>query len=466
MPTATADTTSLDVLATPTTSQKGAPTARLARLRHAASRPVSSASTTAFRVAFGVLVVYSTVRFVARGWVEEFYLAPAHHLTYADFAWVRPLPAPLMYAHMALLVVLGVAITVGYRTRLAAGLFAFGFIYVELIDAGLYLNHYWFVTLAAVTLAIVPPPEDRTVPAITVWALRGQIAVVYVFAGIAKLNPDWLFDAEPMRLWLAARTDRPVVGRWLDEPIVGFVFSWAGALFDLTIVGWLLWRRTRPIAYVAVVVFHIATAMLFQIGVFPWVMIALTPIFFAPDWPRAVRRRLPVVDVEAEPAHTSRPRSVGPATTVALVVLAALNVVLPLRHYLADGNVRFNDDGYYLSWRVMLTERTGFLEFDVTDPTTHETWRVRPAEVLAEWQVAQASQRPDLALATAHLVAADFASRGHTGVEVRAESWVAFNGRPRQRWIDPAVDLAALDRRSPASRYVLPIASTEHRADD
>ena len=467
MPTATADPT-LGVGREPAPTKLADSRARrLTRLHDAAVRPVSSASTTAFRVAFGILVVYSTVRFVARGWVEEFYLAPAHHLTYADFAWVRPLPAPLMYAHMGLLAALGVAITVGYRTRLAAGLFAVGFVYVELIDAGLYLNHYWFVTLAAVTLAIVPPPSRGEVPAVTVWALRGQIAVVYVFAGIAKLNPDWLFEAQPMRLWLAARTDRPIVGSWLDEPFVAFVCSWAGALFDLTIVGWLLWRRSRPFAYVAVVVFHIATAMLFQIGVFPWVMIALTPIFFAPDWPRAWRRRLTGSGTDRVPTdQRMRPRSVGMPTMVALIALAALNVVLPLRHYLADGNVRFNDDGYYLSWRVMLTERTGFLEFDVTDPSTDETWRIRPSVVLAEWQVAQATQRPDLALTTAHLVGAHFAAQGHPDVEVRADSWVAFNGRPRQRWIDPTVDLAALDRRSPASSYVLPVASAAPSADD
>ncbi|MGB0114540.1 MAG: HTTM domain-containing protein [Ilumatobacteraceae bacterium] len=460
MPTATADDRRTRAVTRPaaprTTSTHAAPLRQ--RFAAAAHTPVASGSVTAFRIAFGALIVFSTVRFVARGWVEEFYLSPAHHLTYADFAWVQPLSPPLMYALMAALAALGVSIAIGYRTRLAAGVFAVGFAYLELIDAALYLNHYWFVTLAAVTLAVVPAPSGGTVPAVTVWALRAQIAVVYVFAGLAKLNPDWLFDAQPMRLWLSARTDRPVIGPWLDEPSVGYLFSWAGAAFDLTIVGWLLWRRSRPAAYVAVVVFHVATAMLFQIGVFPWVMIALTPIFFAPDWPRTVRRWVTGRRVVAT-AHAPGgvPNHIGPVVTIALVVLAVVNVVLPLRHYAADGNVRFNDDGYYLSWRVMLTERTGFLEFDVTDPETGETWRTRPDAVLEDWQAAQATQRPDLALTTAHLVAADFAARGHPGVEVRADSWVAVNGRPRQRWVDPAVDLAALARDAAASTYVLPV---------
>ena len=41
-------------------------------------------------------------------------------------------------------------------------------------------------------------------------------------------------------------------------------------------------------------------ASLFQIGVFPWVMIFLTTIFFAPDWPR---RMLPSF-FKPEPAET------------------------------------------------------------------------------------------------------------------------------------------------------------------
>jgi hypothetical protein len=47
-------------------------------------------------------------------------------------------------------------------------------------------------------------------------------------------------------------------------------------------------------------------------------------------------------------------------------------------------------------------------------------------------------------------------------VQVRADSWVSFNGRPRQRMLDPTVDLAAHDRGiAPfgfgASSFVLPL---------
>ena len=152
--------------------------------RHVLAAHASSASFVAFRVAFGVLAAAGQFRFVARGWVEEFLLAPDVHLTYAGFGWVRPLPTSAMYVIVLGLGVLGLLIAAGVATRPAAALFAVGFAYVELMEAALYLNHYWFMTLAAVVLAVVPGPQGDRVPVVSIWALRGQLAVVYVFIAL------------------------------------------------------------------------------------------------------------------------------------------------------------------------------------------------------------------------------------------------------------------------------------------
>lgn len=50
------------------------------------------------------------------------------------------------------------------------------------------------------------------VPAWSLWLLRAQIAVVFVFASVAKWNGDWL-RGQPLGLWLGERTDFFVVGR-------------------------------------------------------------------------------------------------------------------------------------------------------------------------------------------------------------------------------------------------------------
>ena len=444
-----------------------------ARLASAARRPVAADSVAVFRIGFGLVAMVGSLRFLARGWVDSLYLAPEHHLTYAGFGWVQPLPAPWMHVHMVALAALGACVALGYRHRLAAALFTAGFAYAELIDAALYLNHYWFMTLAGLLLVLLPVHHrwsldaragrvapSRLVPAAVLWTLRTQVAVVYVFAGLAKLNGDWLLRAQPMQLWLADRTHLPVVGPLLDEPLVAYAASWSGALFDCTIVGWLLWRRSRPWAYGVLVAFHLVTGALFQIGIFPWVMIVGALVFFAPDWPARLARLArgrssppPVASVDAPPARIPR------LAAAALIVLAAVQLLLPLRHYAYDGNVRWTEEGYYWSWRVMITEKAGHVEFRVTDPATGRAWTAGPELVLADWQAEQADTRPDLIHATALLLADHYASQDIAPVEVRADAWVSMNSQPARRIVDPDVDLAAWPRGAAPDGWILPISN-------
>ena len=543
--TAAADRRPLGGAPAGTAPAPGAP-ALVDRLAAAAGRAVPADSAVAFRVLFGLVATYGALRFLARGWVDALYLAPANHLTYAGFEWVRPLPAPWMHAHLMLLAMLGLCIAAGYRYRLATVAFAVGFAYVELIDAALYLNHYWYVTLAAAALAVMPlhrhcsldaragrVAASATVPAVVLWVLRGQIAVVYLFAGIAKLNGDWLFEALPLRLWLADNADLALIGPLLAMPPVAYAASWAGALFDCTIVAWLCWRRSRPLAYVAVIGFHVLTGMLFQIGIFPVVMIGATLVFFPPDWPsRLLRRRRPGTGLLAgaapaangpisaasitdppttrtpltEPPTTRSPAAspagtapaalatsgalaapaalatsgalAAPATPTSpttatkptgtvggrrwrwalavLVVVALVQVAIPLRHLAYPGNVRWTEEGYYLSWRVMITEKAGHVDYRVRDATGAE-WQVGPELVLTDWQISQATMRPDLIVATAHLIADHYRAEGRGEVEVRADAFASFNGRPHQRMLDPTVDLAAQRRDLTLKSFILPL---------
>lgn len=466
-------------------------TGRQAKWKHS----VAADSVAVFRIGFGLLVAFSSLRFLWKGWVDTLYLAPENHLAYRWFGWVAPLSAPWMHLVVLSLAGLGVCIALGYRHRLATTLFIVGFGYTELIEASLYLNHYWFITLAAVLLLLLPAHRHWSLDAATgriagratgriaafsgntqeragraascahveawvVWALRAQVGIVYLFAGLAKLNGDWLFHAQPLRLWLADRTHLPVIGPILDEPLVAYAASWGSAAFDCTIVAWLLWRRSRPWAYAVLVIFHIATWLLFpKIGVFPWVMIFCALIFFPPDWPRKLTERAKTwleevagvgrtaVDSESDEVRLiSKTARVGRGAIVFLAIFAALQIFLPLRHYLEPGNVRWNEQGYYLSWRVMLTEKAGALEFEVADPATGRSWLVYPELVLTDWQATHAATRPDLIHATALLIADRYQQKGIADVEVRAKSWVSMNGREAKQFIDPTVNLAAHPR--------------------
>ena len=443
----------------------GAP-ATFDRLVERLRAPVDIASLVAFRVIFGLVMLVSVVRFWQRGWIEELYIQPAYHFTYWGFEWVRAWPAWGMYAHFAALAVLALCVALGLCYRPSIILFFLGFTYVELIDKATYLNHYYLISVLSFLMIFLPLHRGWSIDALIagrrradlragwaprwcLWTVRAQIGLVYFFAGVAKLKGDWLWNARPLSIWLATHTDVPVLGPLLAEPWVAYAASWFGAAFDLTIVAWLLWPRTRLVAFAVVVAFHVATAELFYLGMFPWIMIGNALIFFSPSWPR---RWLPGLPPAAHAAHASRAghathASARPAHARLGLGLLGLHflvqTLLPLRHHLYPGDVCWTEEGFRYAWNVMLVEKVGRVVYHVTDPRTARTWLVYPREYLTPAQEKQMSFQPDMILALAHHIARDFAGRGVPAAEVRAEAYVSWNGRPSRLLVDPAADLAA-----------------------
>lgn len=450
----------------------------LRRALRAARAPADAASLAAFRIAFGLAALLIIARFFAHGWIDQFYIEPAHHFTYPGLGWIQPWPQWGMHAHFAALALLALGITLGYRTRLCAALFLAGFIYIELLDKTAYLNHYYLFALLNLLMIFLPIHrslsldawrQSRTLwgqtPAAAIWLLRAQLALVYLFAGAAKLNPDWLLHAQPLRIWLHDHTALPLIGPLLAQPSTAYALSWSGALFDLTIIPFLLWPRTRPAAYAILALFHLTTYLLFpQIGVFPWLMTAAALLFFPPGWPRRVCQRLrPRPAATAAPPNAvspnrapsapsnrnprSIPQTIAPilpaATVLAVALYLAVQIALPLRHYAYPGNVRWNDEGYRFAWRVLLTEKVGMVEYRVHDPATGQNWRITPDDYLTPLQAERMTTQPDLILETARIIARDFAARGHPKTQIRADAFVAMNARPHARLIDPQADLAA-----------------------
>ena len=424
-----------------------------------ANQPIPAASLAVFRILFGLLMAWAMVRVLAKGWVDTVFLAPAFHFSYPGFEWVRPLPAGLMHALVAGLAVCALGVAAGFFYRACAVLFFLGFAYLELIERANYLNHYWLVTLLAGLMAVLPlhrewswdaaqgrVSRDAFAPAWMLWLLRFQIGVVYVFAGLAKLNADWLFRAEPLRTWLAARADVPLLGPWLAEPWMAFAMSWTGAAYDLGIIFALLCARTRPLAYATVVGFHVATALLFPIGLFPWLMIAATTLCFPPAWPKRVlslgSRRGEEADSAAAQPIPLLTSAATPWVVAAITLYCAVQIALPLRPFLASEDSAWTGRGFNFSWRVMLAERSGHAEFFAFEPATQRRWRLPTRGVLMPWQERLMAQEPELIRQVAKYLAKGLRQAGHAGVEVRADALLALNGHPHQRLLRPDVNLA------------------------
>ena len=435
------------------------------------ARPVDIAWLAAFRVLFGLTMCTSMLRFIGYGWVESFFLRPRFHFKYWGFSWVEALPAPLMHALFWALAALGLAIALGLFFRAATFAFAVGFTYLQLVDVTTYLNHYYLASLLALLLALSPAhraysldaklrPALRVAQIPNVWLLlfRFQVGVVYTFAGLAKAHADWLLHAQPLSIWLAARTDLPLIGALFRYEHSAHVMSWAGFLFDSSVPWLLLMRRTRPYAFALVIVFHVLTRVLFPIGMFPVIMVLSALVFFAPNWPRRLfaLRRVRTRAAMAPARNVSAPpmRQVGYALCAAY---CALQLLVPLRFLAYGGDVRWHEQGMRFSWRVMVREKNGSVTFRVREPDSAIGVYVAPERYLTPLQVREMASQPDLILQFAHFLRDEYARRGVHGVEVRAEALASMNGRPMAPLIDPNVDLAKVRDGLARASWILPV---------
>ncbi|MEM1094600.1 MAG: HTTM domain-containing protein [Bacteroidota bacterium] len=448
--------------------------ARVARLRATLTASTSVAPLAVFRVVFGALMAASIVRFAVNGWIAQQYIEPTFHFTYYGFGWVQPLGAVGMYALFAVMGLAAVGVMLGLYYRASAVLFFLTFTYVELIDVTNYLNHYYFVSIVGFLLIWVPAhrqfsldvlrtPQLRVaeVPRWTVDIFKLQLALVYVFAGLAKLNADWLFEAMPLRLWLPAKTHLPIIGPLMAEPATAYLFSWAGALYDLFIVFFLLYAPTRVLAYVAVVIFHVATAVLFPIGMFPYIMIGSTLIYFSPAFHErvlgALRRLRPSSTSGSISAGVWRPSSwTGRLLAGLMVAHFTLQLLLPLRFSLYPDSLFWTEQGYRFSWRVMLMEKAGFIVFHVHDPATNRSWQAANYEHLTPYQEKQMATQPDLILQFAHYLEDYYQAQGIADPVITAESYVTLNGRRSQAYLDATVDLTEVEPGFARKTWILP----------
>lgn len=401
--------------------------------------PVSGSSLRALRLMLGLVMFGSLARLVALDWAQTLYVQPKFVFRYWLFDGLPRLPAPAVGGVIAVAAAGALTFAIGLRPRLSGGLFVLAFTWLQLVDVTNYLNHYYLVVLLAVLLVAMPlRRSDDTVPRWFLWLVRVQVAVVYVYAALAKAGPDWLIHAQPLSIWLYARTDFPVLGHLFGQPWFAHVASWFGFLFDLTIVGWLSWKRTRPFAYAVVLVFHAMTLVLFDIGVFPFLMSTAATVFFDPAWATRFRRGLPSVAFQG-------PHQVRIPLLAVAGGWALFQLLFPLRHLAIPGDVLWNEGGMRWSWKVMVREKQGSVTFHVKDPATGQQWQVSPNRYLLPRQESEMGGQPDLILQLAHYVARDFAEHGRPGVEVRAEAKVSLNGRPPANLIDPTVDLAKVE---------------------
>jgi hypothetical protein len=287
----------------------------LDRLRATLARPVDGASLAVMRIAVGAVVFLEAVRLVTPrsgvALLRVYYVDAAYLFPFRGFEWVRPWPEPVMTALVVALALAGLTLAVGILPRFSAAVCAALWSYIVLLDAARFNNHYYLEALLAAQLAFMPsgrrfaprfPRATRPQPLVPFWTvflLRIQWAVVYFWAGVAKLSPEWLGFAEPIQTILLDPTtklrametfpDAWVHGAWpyLSSAPAAYALSYAGAAFDLAAGPLLVLRRTRFLGLALTLLFHATNHWLLfgDIGYFPILGAVGACIFLPPDWP-------------------------------------------------------------------------------------------------------------------------------------------------------------------------------------
>lgn len=436
-------------------------------------KTTSAAPLAVFRIGFGLMMLYGIIRYWAKGWIETVYILPKFHFKYYGFEWVKTF-GDYTYVLFLICGISALLVAIGYKYKYAIIAFFLSFTYIELMEKTTYLNHYYFISILSFLMIFLPAEryfsidaykqkkQYLKVPNWTIDSIKLLLGIVYFYAGLAKINSDWLFKAMPLKIWLPSKYDLPLIGESLmQQNWFHYAMSWSGMFYDLLIPFLLLYKKTRGVAFFFVVFFHVFTRVLFPIGMFPFVMIVSALIFFDSglhqkiiDYIKKIGSNFSKLKkIETHNTYQIKNKSI---IIPMLGVFFVLQLIIPFRNVLYPSELFWTEEGFRFSWRVMLMEKMGYANFKIVDGETKDYFYVDNTDFLTPLQEKQMSFQPDFILEYAHFLGDHFKKQGHKNVEVYVKSFVALNGRLSQPFINEDVNLYAEKESFKPKHWILP----------
>ena len=412
-------------------------------------KPIDNAPLVLFRIFLGFLLFAESLGAILTGWVREVLVDVEFTFHFIGMDFLQPLPGNGMYYYFILMSIFGLLVMVGYKYRLSLSAFTIMWAGVYFMQKESYNNHYYLLLLICIMMIFMPANRyasldvkmNPTIRSLSMprWcsvALIFQITIVYLFAVVSKLYPGWL-DGSFVKI-LYERPNHPEFLKPLFHKYHFQIFiAYMGIIFDLLIVPLLLWKRTRTVAFIAALIFHIANAAILQIGIFPFFALAFTVFFYPPETIRKLFfKRKPILDTATEPVYQNKS-----ILLYFFIPYFIIQLILPIRNHFIEGDVLWTEEGHRLSWRMMLRHREGYTTFNVIDKKTNEIVHYNFFEHMSDKQRSFASTRPDGIWQMAQRIKANLAKNGIEAA-VYATTFVGINGKVHQQLIDPEVDLA------------------------
>ena len=413
---------------------------------------IDNSALVVFRIIFGLLCFLESVGAIFTGWIKHTLVEPDFTFNFIGFEFLQPLPGNGMYYYYAIMGVFGLLVMVGYKYRFSMFAFAIMWTATYLMQKSSYNNHYYLLMLlswimvflpahiyASVDVKLNPKIKSNSMPQWYLWVIILQLFIVYTYASVAKLYPDWL-DASVIELMMKGKQDYVLIGNFLQKKWLHYILAYGGILFDGLIIPLLLFKPTRKYAFIASVFFHLFNSVIFQIGIFPYLSLAFSLFFFPAE-------KIQKLFLKNKSFYTSETVSIPKLKTpliIAFTIYFIIQIGLPLRHHFIKDNVLWTEEGHRLSWRMMLRVKSGKTTYWVENKDSKKRTFINLNSYLSAKQKRSVSTKPDMMWQFAQRLKQDFKNKGED-VAVYIKSKVSINGKPYKTLINPEIDIANVE---------------------
>ena len=417
-----------------------------------------------FRVVFGLLCFLESVGAIFTGWVKKTLIDPQVTFNFIGFSGLQPLPGYGMYVYYLIMGGFALMVMLGYKYRLAIISFTLLWAGSYFMQKASYNNHYYLLILLSALMALQPANaywsiDVKTNPSIKrismpqwcKWVFIWQMFIVYTYASLAKIYPDWL-DTTVMELLMRGKKHYFLAGDILQNKTLRYILSYGGILFDGLIIPLLFFKSTRKLALILSIFFHLFNSFVFQVGIFPYLSLAFILFFYDP-------KIIQKLFLKIKPFYSLNEVKVPGYRTPFLVILSVyfiIQILLPLRHHFIKDDVLWTEEGHRLSWRMMLRSKQGIATYKVTDKATQNTTRINVLDYLTKKQSRLAATKPDVIWQFAQRLKKEYIQKGQD-ISVFVDCKVRVNGHKFKRLINPSVDLAEVEWQTfKHAKWILP----------
>ncbi|MEP0984767.1 HTTM domain-containing protein [Ekhidna sp.] len=418
----------------------------LSRIRAFFGTEIDNSPLVLFRMIFGFLAAAESFGAIFTGWVHKAFIVPQFTFTVIGFEWLQPLEGDGMIYYFIIMGTSAIFIMLGLFYRASAFTFFSMWTLVYMMQKTHYNNHYYLLVLLSAAMLLLPAHKSKSLDAklgftvgketcvrICHWFFIIQIIIVYTYASFHKIHLDWL-EARPLGIWFNYKSSYWLIGPLLQEKWFQYAIAWGGIVYDGTIVFLLLHPKTRKLGFALSIFFNLFNSFVFQIGIFPYLMIGLTVFFFPPE---TIRQTFFRGKAKVYPIR----KKLSLAWTYVLIGYFIFQVLLPVRHHLIKGDVSFTEEGHRLSWRMMLRAKSGTINMYLVDKQSGEREQVVLRDHVSPHQRAALAGQPDMIWQLAQRIKNEKAKEGRE-VSVYADAKISLNGYKRKALIDKEVDLA------------------------